>query len=275
MRTLGNIGDPKLVERVGNALGRELRAMNFDIDYAPVLDVDSNPDNPIIGDRSFSRDPSQVSLLGSALVQGLQAAGVAACGKHFPGHGDTDLDSHLELPFISHELPRLREIEWPPFRAAMDAGLGAIMTAHVVIESLDSALPATLSKTVLDYLRNELGFKGVIISDDLEMKAVAERHTAKEMAELGLSAGVDHFLVCETPDVIFEFYRALVRSIEDKAISHQTVMDAAKRSRAWREAYYQPPGDEKDVIKWVGCGEHSALRHEIDTRAALLRGETI
>ena len=275
MRTLGDIGDPDLVQRVGLALARELRAMNFDIDYAPVLDVDSNPDNPIIGDRSFSRDPAQVSLLGTALVQGLHAGGVAACGKHFPGHGDTDVDSHLALPYIGHELPRLREIEWPPFQAAIEAGLGAIMTAHVVIESLESTLPATLSKTVLDHLRNELGFQGVIISDDLEMKAVAERYTAKEMAQLGLSAGVDHFLVCEKPDVIFEFYRALVRCIEEKTISHQTVMDAAKRSRTWRERYYQPPGDEKDVLKWVGCGEHSALRHEIDARAAMLRGETL
>ena len=133
------------------------------------------------------------------------------------------------------------------------------MTAHVVIESLESTLPATLSKTVLDHLRNELGFQGVIISDDLEMKAVAERYTAKEMAKLGLSAGVDHFLVCEKPDVIFEFYRALVRCIEEKTISHQTVMDAAKRSRTWRERYYKPPGDEKDVLKWVGCGEHGAF----------------
>ncbi len=270
MRTLGRIGDPLLIERFGQALGRELRAMNFDIDYAPVLDVDSNPDNPIIGDRSFSRDPKEVAELGTALISGLQSSGVAACGKHFPGHGDTDLDSHLDLPHIAHDLSRLREIEWPPFHAAIQAGLGAIMTAHVVIECIDSSLPATLSKPVLRHLRNELAFGGVIISDDLEMKAVADRHSSQEMAKLGIAAGVDHFLVCEKPEVILEFYRALIRCVEDKQISHQALMDAAKRSRQWREAYYQPPGHERDVLTWVGCAEHRALLHEIETRAALI-----
>ena len=270
MRTLGRIGDPKLIERFGQALGRELRAMNFDIDYAPVLDVDSNPDNPIIGDRSFSRDPKEVATLGSALVAGLQSSGVAACGKHFPGHGDTDLDSHLDLPHITHDLKRLREVEWPPFSAAIQAGLGAIMTAHVVIESIDASLPATLSKPVLQHLRHELAFNGVIISDDLEMKAVADRYSSQEMAKLGIAAGVDHFLVCEKPEVILDFYRALVRCVEDKLISHQALMDAAKRSRQWREAYYQPPGHERDVLTWVGSGEHRALLHEIETRAAMI-----
>jgi len=275
MRTLGEIGDSGLVKRVGRALGRELRAMNFDIDYAPVLDVDSNPDNPIIGDRSFSRDAKQTAVLGRALIEGLHSAGVAACGKHFPGHGDTDLDSHLALPFIAHDVARLRELEWVPFKEAISAGLGAIMTAHVVIESIDESLPATLSKPVLDYLRNELSFNGVIISDDLEMKAVAERFTPQEMAKLGIEAGVDHFLVCEKPEVILEFYRALVRCVEERKISHQALMDAAKRSRLWREAYYQPPIHEREVLTWVGSGEHQALIHEIDTQRALLDGRVI
>ena len=266
MRQLGMLGDAKLVERVGRALGRELRAMNFDVDFAPVLDVDTNPKNPIIGDRSFAREPEVVAELGAALVKGLQGAGVGACGKHFPGHGDTDLDSHLALPKVEHELPRLREIEWPPFRAAIEAGVGAIMTAHVVTESLDARVPATLSPTVLGYLRDELSFSGVIVSDDVEMKAVADRYTARELAELGLRAHVDLFLACHRPDVISDMYRAIVQLVEDELVSHDDLLDAEQRVVAWRDAYYKAPLTTQAVKTTVGCAEHADLVEEIRRR---------
>ena len=188
MRHLGQLNDVALTQRVGKALAQELRAMNFDIDFAPVLDVDTNPKNPIIGDRAFSHDPKLVAAHGAALIKGLQENGVGACGKHFPGHGDTDVDSHLALPSVGHEMGRLRDIEWPPFAAAIKAGVGAIMTAHVVVEALDE-MPATLSHRALQHLRDELQFKGCIVSDDIEMKAVADQYTPTEMAELGLKAG--------------------------------------------------------------------------------------
>jgi len=145
------------------------------MDFAPVLDVDTNPDNPVIGDRSFSRDQSQVALHGMAFAEGLRKGGCLACGKHFPGHGDTDQDSHLALPSLPHDLARLHEVELLPFRAAAKS-FPAFMTAHVVFSALDQDVPATLSRRVLtDLLRHELGFTGVIISDDLEMKAVSRR----------------------------------------------------------------------------------------------------
>lgn len=270
MQQLGEIGDPDLCFRFAQALGRELRAMNFDIDYSPVLDVNSNPDNPIIGDRAFSAEPDRVARCGAAIVKGLHSVGVAAVGKHFPGHGDTDLDSHVALPKVSHELKRLREVEWPPFKAAVDAGLGAIMTAHVVIESIDEHVPATFSKEAMDYLREELGFNGVIMSDDLEMKAVADRYEAEEMAILGMKAGLDHYLICEKPEMILDFYRALIRAVEKEYVSHETIINAAKRTQAWLKRYYQEPVVSGDVKQWVGCREHEAIAKDIDTRYRML-----
>ena len=173
LRELGASDDPALAERLGRALALELRAVGIDVDFAPVLDVDTNPDNPVIGDRAFGSRPEEVGRLGAAFVRGMQGAGVGACGKHFPGHGDTAIDSHLDLPSVEHDLERLRRVEWPPFAAAIEAGVDAIMTAHVLVPALDAEHPGTLSPEVLGRLRDELGFQGVIVSDDIEMKAVA------------------------------------------------------------------------------------------------------
>ncbi len=267
MRRLGQSRDADLAQRVGAALARELRAMSFDVDFAPVLDVDSNAANPVIGDRSFAADSATVAKLGAAFVRGMQGAGVAACGKHFPGHGDTDVDSHVGLPRISHPLSRLREVEWPPFRAAIAAGLGAVMTAHVVVEQLDEERPATLSAAALAPLRRELGFAGVIVSDDLEMKAVADHYRVDAMAALGLNAGVDVFLVCHAPDQILALYRAIVQAAESARISHDTLLAAEKRLVAWRRTFYAPPTPVRRVRDVVGCGEHQRLVEEIAARA--------
>src|SRR5690606_22344787 len=139
----------------------------------PVLDVDTNPKNPVIGDRSFGSTSQAVATHGAAFIRGLLSADISGCGKHFPGHGDTDVDSHLALPVVEHELRRLQAVEWPPFAAAIEAGVPAIMTAHVLTPCLDERVPATLSARVLSRLREELRFRGVVVSDDLDMKAVA------------------------------------------------------------------------------------------------------
>ncbi|HET8732938.1 MAG TPA: beta-N-acetylhexosaminidase, partial [Anaeromyxobacteraceae bacterium] len=152
MRALGETGDEGLAFEVGALLGSELRAVGIDQDYAPVVDVDTNPANPVIGDRSLSRDPERVGRLGAALARGLQSAGVAACAKHFPGHGDTSQDSHVALPRLAHSLERLEAVELPPFRALARAGVASVMTAHVVFEALDPKRPATLSPSVMRLL---------------------------------------------------------------------------------------------------------------------------
>src|ERR1019366_4867837 len=173
MATLGRSGDVALAERFARALASELRAVGITLDYAPVLDIHTNAKNPVIGDRALADKADEVARLGAAIVRALQAEGVAACGKHFPGHGDTSTDSHLELPIVEHPPDRLRAVELVPFKAAIAAGVASIMTEHVFVPSPDEKLPATLSRHVVtDLLRRELNYGGVILSDDLEMKAI-------------------------------------------------------------------------------------------------------
>lgn len=250
MRMVGNAvaapgGGPHLAYKIGALLAREVGALGFGMNFAPVVDVDTNPANPIIGERSFSRDSSTVAALGAALVKGHQGAGVAACAKHFPGHGDTDLDSHLALPTLRHSEARLREVELPPFRAAVDAGVASIMTAHVVFEALDKGVPATLSKKVLrPLLREEMEFDGVIISDDLEMKAVADHYSIEDLVRLGLEAGVDHFLCCKDVERAAKAVEAANKLVENDARLAAQVAKSAARMRSLKKQFlghWAPP----------------------------------
>ena len=262
MRMLGHINDLNLTYRVGAALAKELRALHFDIDYAPVLDVDSNPKNPVIGDRAFSDHPATAAAHGAALIRGLQEHGIAACGKHFPGHGDTDTDSHLALPKVEHERRRLGTTEWVPFRSAIEAGVSSIMTAHVIVSCLDESHPATLSPTAMEPLRTELGFQGLLISDDLEMKAVADHYSTAEMCERGLAAGVEQFLVCKEPTRVMEAYEALVKLAESKVIKHEVFEDAAKSIKRFRDRWNHNAVPTSDT-PW---SDNEPLREEIMLR---------
>lgn len=196
MRDFGERDDVALTELAARSVGEQLAAVGFNLNFAPVLDVDTNPDNPVIGDRSFSRHPETVARHAIAFARGLRQANVLSCGKHFPGHGDTDLDSHLALPRLPHDRERLQRIELLPFARA-SAEVDSIMTAHVVFEAIDKELPATLCPQVIDgLLRKELGFSGLIVSDDLEMKAVSETFGVARSAVMAIDAGCDLLLVC-------------------------------------------------------------------------------
>jgi beta-N-acetylhexosaminidase len=201
MRTLGDRPGVADTERFARALALELLDMGIDLDFAPVVDVDSNPDNPIIGDRSFARETGIVAAHGAAFIRAMQAMGVAACAKHFPGHGDTDLDSHLALPKLDLDLARLRARELPPFRACVEAEVATMMTAHVMFPKLDVKRPATLSPDIMGLLRDELGYQGLVFSDDLEMKAVADHFSVEQRSIGALEAGVDALLVCSQTDL--------------------------------------------------------------------------
>ena len=193
--------DVALTRELGRVTAQQLAAVGFNVDFSPVLDVDSNPVNPVIGPRSYGALPETVIAHGLAFTEGLLAGGVLPCGKHFPGHGDTDLDSHLALPTLPHDLERLRRVELAPFKAAVEAGLPTMMSAHIVFEALDAAWPATLSPSVIPtLLRGELGFEGVVFSDDLEMKAIADHQSPEAIARQGLAASLDIFLVCHELD---------------------------------------------------------------------------
>jgi len=231
--TMARHGDPGLLREVGRAHAAELRAAGFNLNFAPVLDVHTNADNPIIGDRAFGTTPEEVIHHALPYLQGLTEGGMLGCGKHFPGHGDTNLDSHLALPTLTkatHALDRIRSLELRPFARAIAQGVPAIMTAHVVCEALDPALPATLSPRVIgDCLRRELGYGGFVISDDLEMKAIADHFQVGGAAVQAIAAGCDACLVCATPALIREAHAALARAIADATLSPTLVGAIAKR----------------------------------------------
>src|SRR3954463_15573432 len=193
----GGLNGTAVAERVGRMIAAELSACGIDLDFAPVIDVDTNPDNPVIGDRSFSRDPRRVARLGVALAQGLERGGVASCVKHFPGHGDTSQDSHLTLPRLAHDKHRLWEVELVPFVAGGRGGLASVMTAHVRFEAFDR-LPATLSPVSLSLLRKDAGLQGAGISDGRATRAIAASYGVVDGAELASSAGCVGVLVCHT-----------------------------------------------------------------------------
>ncbi|HTM43416.1 MAG TPA: beta-N-acetylhexosaminidase, partial [Polyangiaceae bacterium] len=196
MQRIGH--DLALVERVAQAVGTELKALGFNLNFAPVLDVDSNPANPIIGDRAFAKDPAAVIAGAAAYMKGLASTGVLSCVKHFPGHGDTNQDSHLTLPHVTHDRPRLDQIELAPFAALLPLAPTA-MTAHVVYEALDPGVPASRSpKICTQLLRDQLKFNGVLFSDDLEMKALSAHASVEDNAIACIAAGCDALLICES-----------------------------------------------------------------------------
>lgn len=228
-RELG-AGGERAAHEAGARAGRDLRAVGINMNLAPVLDVDSNPANPVIGSRSFGADPAHVAGCGVAYAAGLRAGGVAACGKHFPGHGDTNVDSHLDLPRLSHAMERLERVELVPFRAAARAGIDAIMTAHVLFEAIDPDVPATLSRTVVTgLLRERLGFDGLVITDDFEMQAIADRFEIGEAAVRAVEAGCDLVLVCHREDRQRRAIEALAQAVRTGRLTPERVDRSRKR----------------------------------------------
>ncbi|HKU43062.1 MAG TPA: beta-N-acetylhexosaminidase [Polyangiales bacterium] len=235
-RVLGDLDDVALTLDAGALLGRQLGWLGINLDFAPVLDVATNPHNPVIGDRSFGADAARVIRHARAFAAGLAQSGITACGKHFPGHGDTAQDSHHTLPRLTHDEARLRQVELAPF-AALAAELPCIMTAHVVFEAWDPGVPATLSARVVSgLLRDQLGFRGLVFSDDLEMKAIAGEYGLNEAACRAIDAGCDALLVCSKQDHVESAYAGLLRRAErDRAFAARLENAAARSLAARRE----------------------------------------
>jgi beta-N-acetylhexosaminidase len=270
MATLGRSGDVQLAERFARAMAGELKAVGITLDYAPVLDIHTNPKNPVIGDRALSEKAEDVARLGAAIVRVLQAEGIAACGKHFPGHGDTSGDSHHELPLVEHPPDRLRAVEFLPFKAAIEAKVATIMTAHVFVPSLDEKRPATLSRRIVtDLLRNELKYDGVILSDDLEMKAIAAEYPVPAAAVMAIQAGCDGALICSGDhDAQAAALEALVHAIEDDELRLAQVEDSLQRLRRAKERFLaasvaaRPPAG-RALREALGRDEHRAIADEM------------
>ncbi|XAL98265.1 beta-N-acetylhexosaminidase [Phycisphaeraceae bacterium D3-23] len=252
MRALGETGDVGLAKQVGAVIGRELRAVGIDVALAPVLDVDTNPENPVIGPRSLSADAAVVAAMGCALIEGIQSQGVAACAKHFPGHGDTSQDSHDMLPRLPHTMGRLEQVELPPFRAAVEHGVAMFLSAHIVFEAIDADRPATLSPAVLQgVLRESLGFGGVAISDCLEMKAIADpqnrggdappREYVPAAVLAGIQAGLDLALVSHAAELGHAAIDRLEAAQSDGTLASTRVAEAHGRVAVLAERYAAPP----------------------------------
>ena len=232
---LGAVDDVELTTEVARELGRRLAACGVNLNWAPSADVNSNPANPVIGVRSFGADPDLVARHTAAYVTGLQSAGVAACTKHFPGHGDTAVDSHLALPRIDADAAVLRARELAPFRAAIGAGTKAVMSAHILVPALDAQHPATLSDGILTgLLREELGYQGLIVTDGMEMRAIAATYGIERGSALAIAAGADAICVgggLADDETVRRLRDALVDAVRTGTLAESRLADAARRVR--------------------------------------------
>jgi len=224
---IGELNNSELSYQLGGILGDELKSFGLNMDFAPVLDVNSNPKNPVIGDRAFGNEPSLVRKLGIQTMKGLQSRNIISVVKHFPGHGDTSVDSHVGLPTVNHDLDRLNSLELVPFEAAIENNAEAIMMAHILLPKIDSHNPASFSEKIIsDLLRKDLNFKGVVITDDITMGAVVNNYDIGEVAVKSINAGSDIVLVCH--DYLKE--EAVIKAIQKAAENGNISMDRIDQS---------------------------------------------
>ena len=267
---LGATGSTELAERAGEITAAELAAVGVNLNFAPVMDVNNNPQNPVIGRRSFGGSPELVSHLGAAYIRGLQRNGVLGTAKHFPGHGDTTVDSHFDLPTVNHDRERIHALELQPFRAAIDADVAAIMTAHIVYPAFDPDRPATLSPGILtDLLREELGFDGLLITDAMEMKAIDDRYRSGEAAVMAIEAGADIVMVLWTLTKQIEVFDALLSAVKSGRISQARLDQSVERilkSKA-TSAFDRRFVDVDAVRGTVGTDAHKQLAQTIASQA--------
>lgn len=285
---LGAARSDELAEKVGKAIGEELNALGINMNFGPVMDVNLNPDNPVIGVRSFGENPELVAQLGKAYIKGLQETGTASTAKHFPGHGDTAVDSHVGLPEVPHDIDRLKKVELYPFQQAMDAGIDAIMTAHVTFPKIDDtkaiskddgteiAIPATLSKKVLTGLmREDMGYKGVIVTDAMNMGAISKHFGPVDAAIRAVQAGADILLM---PVGVAEVANGIYEAVEKGDITTDRLDQSVERiltlklNRGIVKAEEETSLDEKVAyaMKIVGSAEHKAVEKEAAAQSITL-----
>lgn len=249
----------KDIYSAGKLVGHELRALGFSLNYAPVFDVNTNPNSPIIGDRAYGDTPQEVVRHGLTFARGLRDGGVFPCAKHFPGHGDATVDSHLDLPTVCHDEQRLMNIEIEPFAAWAKTGLGPIMTAHILYPSLDLIHPATMSKSILDgILRQRLHYDGAIITDDLEMGAIAKGVGAANAAIATIRAGASGILVCHTEELQNEVKIALY----NEAKRHPDFVEKLKKAGNRLAPLAYPAGPDIP-FDWLQSEGHLKMQSDV------------
>jgi len=268
--TVAQSGSTQLAYQAAAVTAKELRGVGINMNMAPVLDIHTNPANPIIGNRAFGTEPERVCRMGAATIAGLHDHRMLACGKHFPGHGDTSTDSHIELPVVHATRQRLEDIEFKPFRYAIEHGLQAMMTAHVHYPALDPTYPATLSSTILSgLLRQHYGFSGVILSDDLEMRAILDHAAVGDAAIRSLQAGADMLLICKSRMLATDTFEALRRAVTSHELNHTQVEASLARIHAVKQQFAYPYQqiDLSTLSNIVGIAPHRDVLASIFNQA--------
>ncbi len=269
MASLGRAGDEALAAKFARAMARELASVGITFDFAPVLDVLTNAANPAIGDRALAEDAGLVARLGAVIVDAMQGEGLAACGKHFPGHGDASVDSHHDLPVLDLPPDRFEAVDWVPFRAAIARSVAGVMVAHVLVPAFDDQEPASLSRAIVTgLLRERLGFDNLILTDDLSMKGCSARYALPAAAVKAIAAGHDSALLCEPHhDAQAAALEALVHAFEDGTLPFAQVEASVARHARLKARYAaalaragRPSAAWREV---VGCEAHQALSLEM------------
>lgn len=273
-KVVGQCDSVPLTYSLAEAMGKELLAVGINMNFAPVLDVDTNPHNPVIGDRSFGGSPTLVSKHGLAMIVGMHDQKVIPCGKHFPGHGDTASDSHRTLPHVQRSAEHLTNVELRPFIHVIENRLSCLMTAHVVYRHLDDTLPASLSKKIItQLLRKTLHFDGIVVTDDLGMNGITQHFTVPDAAVKAIQAGADLILVCHSPDQQMATFEALVHAVEKKIISEARLNESLNRILRLKESFLLPRRSlhPKRIKEVVGCDAHRALSEEIAEKSGSVK----
>ncbi len=263
---LGKLGDTDAVRDVARAIGREIAAAGCNLDFAPMLDLHLNPASPVTKVRSYGADPEIVGRMGAAFLAGLSDAGVIGCAKHFPGHGEAQVDPHEDLPVFQGTAERLEKVELIPFAAAIAAGTTTIMTAHILLPKVDAEQPASLSRKILtEILREKMGFGGLILADDLAMGAIARRYSVGDAVVATFSAGADIAMLCHDISLVGPAMATTLHALEDGRLSRDEWIAACKRIEHTLTGLHPPNA----TIEVIGCEEHQAINARI--RARLLK----
>ncbi len=258
-KTIGNINNKVFSSKIGSSIGSKIKAFGYNMDFGPVLDVNSNPSNPVIGDRAFGLNYTVVSNLGIETMKGIQSENVIAVVKHFPGHGDTNVDSHKGLPIVNNDLERLESLELIPFVEAIKSGVDAIMVAHILLPKIDKENPSSMSKTIItDILRTDLKFHGVVITDDMTMGAIMKNYELGEAAVKSVNAGTDIVLVCGGYDNQMKVINALKNAVIQGNILESRVNESVYRILKLKDKY----GLNDHVVSIVNVDE---INNEINT----------
>ncbi|HKR79805.1 MAG TPA: beta-N-acetylhexosaminidase [Nitrospira sp.] len=263
---IGRCHSGELAYAAAATIAKELKSVGINMNMSPVLDVNSNPGNPVIGDRAFGSDPETVIEMGLVTAAGLQDSKVVACGKHFPGHGDTNADSHKELPVVDAPRERLETVEFAPFRRATAAGIASLMTAHVLYRALDDRLPATLSPDIVTHLlREQMGYDGVVLTDDLEMHAIVDHYGPGDAAVRAFLAGCDVLLICKERDREIAAFEAIEKAVASGTIDTARLDLSVARIQRIKQRYLLPyrPAVISEAKLIAGCRTHQALLQSI------------